>query len=299
MTTTDGLWKPPASYEVRTRDGRVLQYCVYGPHGGFPVVFHSGSPGTRWKRPDVIEATEQSGIRMLVPDRPGYGGSTRQPRRRVADAAADTRSLADAAGWDRFAVAGVSGGGPHALACAALLPDRVTRCAVAASISPPEVTGPAPSDDEEDPRRNLTSWLAARGDASLRPHIEEAAREIMASIEAGGPEVLPDPDTLDASASEVRPAHESPASMARLRATFADSHDGWVDDNIAFANDWGFGLGSVAVPVSIWLGSADPRSRKQAAWLAAAIGTAECHEYAGGHLQHDQAYRRMLSWLRG
>jgi hypothetical protein len=77
-----------------------------------------------------------------------------------------------------------------------------------------------------------------------------------------------------------------------------DSHDGWVDDNIAFANDWGFALGSIGVPVSIWFGSRDVRSRKQAAWLAAAIESAECHEYDGGHLQDAPAYRRMLTWLR-
>lgn len=281
-----------------TPDGRVVRYCLYGPPDGFPVLFHSGSPSTRWKRPDIIEATEQSGIRMLVSDRPGYGGSSRQRGRSVADAAADAGALADAQGWGRFAVAGGSGGGPHALACAALLPGRVTRCAVSASISPPDVSGPAPDEDEDDPRRNLTSWLAARGEAQLRPHIEEATHQIMASIEAGGPEVLPDPDAPDGSSARVQPAVDSPASMARLRATFVDSHDGWVDDNIAFATDWGFELGSVDVPVSIWFGSRDARSRSQAAWLAAAIGTAQCHEYDGGHLQPTSAYRRMLAWLR-
>jgi hypothetical protein len=93
-------------------------------------------------------------------------------------------------------------------------------------------------------------------------------------------------------------AVDSPASMARLRATFVDSHDGWVDDNIAFATDWGFELCSVGVPVSIWYGTRDGRTRTQAAWLAAAIGSAQCHEYDGGHLQPTPAYRRMLAWLR-
>jgi pimeloyl-ACP methyl ester carboxylesterase len=212
--------------------------------------------------------------------------------------AADVRALADAQGWRAFAVAGASGGGPHALACAAELPDRVTRCAVSASISPPITTGPRPVANEPDPRRNLTSWLAAQGESHLRPHVQAAAVDIMATIEAGGPEVLRDPHMPDSPATPITPALQSPASMARLRATFVDSHDGWVDDNLAFARPWGFAPHDIAVPVSIWFGNHDTSSRQDAAWLQAEIRTAHCHEYEGGHLQSDVAYRSMLAWLR-
>lgn len=288
----------PATYEVLTENGRLLRYCLYGPVDGVPVVFHSGSPSTRWKRPDIIQATEESDVRLLVHDRPGYGGSTRQPGRTVADVVADVKMLAEAEGWERFAVAGVSGGGPHALACAALLPNRVTRCAVSAGIAPPLVDGPEPADDEADPRRNKTSWLAAQGDAHLRPYVEEGAGQIMASIEAGGPEMLSDPYAPNPATEPPAPAKDSPASMARLRATFVDSHDGWVDDNLAFAQDWGFGLASIDVPISIRYGDTDERSRLQAEFLMEAVKTAELHPYEGGHLQNDQAYRSMLAWLR-
>lgn len=71
-------WIPPATFELTSGDGRTIRYCAYGLPDGLPVIFHSGSPSTRWKRPAVIEAIEQSGLRMLMPDRPGYGGSTRQ-----------------------------------------------------------------------------------------------------------------------------------------------------------------------------------------------------------------------------
>jgi pimeloyl-ACP methyl ester carboxylesterase len=121
----------PATLELTVGDGRVVRYCVYGPADGFPVISHSGSPGSRWKRPGSIEAMSRSRSRFLVYDRPGYGGSTRQAGRRVATAASDAVALADAQGWGRFGVFGGSGGAPHALACAALLPDRVTRCALA------------------------------------------------------------------------------------------------------------------------------------------------------------------------
>jgi pimeloyl-ACP methyl ester carboxylesterase len=100
------LWTPPATFELTGRDGRLIRYCMYGPRDGLPVVSHRGSPGTRWKRPVSIEAIEQAGLRMLVPDRPGYGGSTRQRGRSVADAAEDAALLADAQGWAQFAVTG-------------------------------------------------------------------------------------------------------------------------------------------------------------------------------------------------
>jgi hypothetical protein len=76
-----------------------------------------------------------------------------------------------------------------------------------------------------------------------------------------------------------------------------DSHDGWIDDNLAFARDWGFQLGAIEVPVSLWFGSAGERDRRQAAHLAAAIPAAETVEYVGGHIQNDAEYRRMLGWL--
>jgi pimeloyl-ACP methyl ester carboxylesterase len=241
-------WTPPVTSEITGDDGRLIRYCAYGPQDGVPVMFQGGSPGTRWKRPMMIEAIEQCGMRMVVPDRPGYGGSTRQRGRTVADVVDDVQLLADAQGWARFAVAGSSGGGPHALACAALPPGRVIRCAVGSGICPPETTGPL-SPGPANPRRNETSWLAARGEDAVRPVLEEAARDIMAAVEAGGPEFPPDPTRIN-------------------------------------------------VPVSIWFGTHDTYGRGHADWLLSHIPTATAHEYAGGHIQNDIAFRPMLTWLR-
>ena len=276
---------------VRIGD-RMLMYAVYGTAEGVPALSFGGTPSTRWKRPEVVATIEASGLWMVMPDRPGYGGSTRQPGRSVASVASDAAALADSLGWDRFAVTGGSGGGPHALACAALLPDRVTRCAVTASNAPPIVDGPEPTEAEEqaDPRRNRTSWLAVHGD--LRPGLEETARSIMAAVEAGGPEFPPDPG-----APPGPPAREDPEAVARLTATFVTSHDGWIDDHIAFANPWGFDLGAVEVPVSLWHGSADQRAGKYADLLAAAIPHAERRYYVGGHIPPANAYRELLQWL--
>ena len=281
-------------HELRIGD-RVLRYCLYGDPAGPPVVSLGGSPSTRWKRPDAVRTIEESGLCLLVPDRPGYGGSTRQPGRTVADVATDVEALADAHNWDRFAVTGGSGGGPHALACAALLPARVTRCAVSAGITPPLVDGPEPGEDEADPRRNRTSWLAARGEEHIRPLFEEATRRIMSAVEAGGPEIPPDPHSP---APPAPPARDDADAMARLTATFVTSHDGWVDDNIAFATDWGFRLTDVGVPTSVWFGSGDDRAQKYADLLAAELPHAELVPYAGGHIQPAPAYRNLLHWLQ-
>src|SRR5215510_15036104 len=135
----------PSTSTLTRADGTVLRYCLYGRADGYPVIFHGGSPSSRWKWPMLIETMRQSKLSLLVYDRPGYGGSTRQPGRPVAGAADDVRALADAAGWDTFAVFGGSGGGPHALACAALLAGRVTRCAVLSGIKPTD-PGDGPRD---------------------------------------------------------------------------------------------------------------------------------------------------------
>ncbi|WP_433168780.1 alpha/beta hydrolase [Kribbella sp. CA-247076] len=282
-------------HELRIGD-RVLHYCTYGDPAGPPVVSLGGSPSTRWKRPDAIRAIEDSGLHLFVPDRPRYGGSTRQPGRTVADVATDVQVIADAHHVDRFAVTGGSGGGPHALACAALLPDRVTSCAVSAGIAPPLVDGPEPGDDEDDPRRNRTFWLAARGEENIRPLFREAGRRIMTAAEAGGPEIPPDPHSPGPPAP---PARDDPAAMARLTATFVTGLDGWVDDNVAFAADWGFRLGDVRVRTSIWHGSADERAQKHARLLALEIPHAEVVPYDGGHIQPAPAYRALLGWLGG
>jgi pimeloyl-ACP methyl ester carboxylesterase len=97
MGSDEAAARLPVTCELVIGD-RVVNYCLYGPEDGLPVISHNGAPGTRWKRPGIVSAIERSGVRMLVHDRPGYGGSTRQARRRVADAAGDVRRLADELG---------------------------------------------------------------------------------------------------------------------------------------------------------------------------------------------------------
>jgi pimeloyl-ACP methyl ester carboxylesterase len=226
MQTDEAAAPLPTTYKLVIGD-RTVNYCLYGPEDGLPVISHNGTPSTRWKRSAIVAAVERAGVRMLVHDRPGYGGSTRMEGRRVADVAEDVRLLADAVGWERFAIHGHSGGGPYALASAALLPDRVTRCAVGAGLAPSHADG-VDFFGRLDPSRGQALRLALEGEEKLRPFMAEGAAKIMATIAGGGPEMLPEPGEV--AATPPTRAIDDPAAMARLRATFVDSLDGWIDD---------------------------------------------------------------------
>jgi pimeloyl-ACP methyl ester carboxylesterase len=120
-------------HDLVVRDGRALKVLEDGDRLGRPVLVHNGMPNSRLLFAGDVESARKYGIRLISYDRPGYGGSTRQPGRTVADCAEDVRAIAAALGLDRLAVWGVSGGGPHAIACAALLPDLVACVGVLAS----------------------------------------------------------------------------------------------------------------------------------------------------------------------
>jgi pimeloyl-ACP methyl ester carboxylesterase len=131
--------------DVRTADGRTLVVHETGPSAGepagpgeaaFTLFWHNGSPHSGELLPPVIEAARARGIRVVSYARPSYGGSSPNPGRNVASAAGDVAAIADALGIGQFAVMGASGGGPHALACAALLPDQVFAAVTLAGVAP-------------------------------------------------------------------------------------------------------------------------------------------------------------------
>ena len=121
---------------IRTPDGRTLAVEIDGDPAGLPVLVHAGTPNSRHLYgPNVRDAGDR-GLRLIGYDRPGYGGSTPHPGRTVADCAADVRAICAALDIGRLAMWGISGGGPHVLACAALLPDLVVAAASLASEAP-------------------------------------------------------------------------------------------------------------------------------------------------------------------
>ena len=278
---------------MRTKDGRTLAYLERGDPDGAPVVFHHGTPGSRvGHHPDLAV---YEGVRFLSHDRPGYGRSDPAPGRTVASAAEDVRTLAEHLGLGRFAVFGVSGGGPHALACAALISARVTRAGV--------MVGAAPSDDPEFDftagmaEVNVTEFGAAREGADalavvLAPWIEQSTHDPDGTIDALAAE-LPEYDREVVSRPDVR---------AEFRASLVESvrqgARGWIDDDLAFAAPWGFELADVRVPTRLWQGEQDvlvPRSHGE--YLARRIPGATFELVPGaGHLLFDH-WPDVLAWL--
>jgi pimeloyl-ACP methyl ester carboxylesterase len=125
-----------SSFAVGLPGGRSLEVSVSGPQQATPLVFHHGTPSVRIQYPPFAQAAAVGGLRLVTYSRPGYGGSSRHPATLIADCAAATLAVVDQLKAGRFCTAGWSGGGPHALACAALLSDRVVACATIAGVGP-------------------------------------------------------------------------------------------------------------------------------------------------------------------
>ncbi|MEV6522532.1 alpha/beta hydrolase [Longispora sp. NPDC051575] len=271
---------------VTTTAGRTLAVEEWGVPGGTPVFSLHGSPMSRLARYPDDALFAELGIRLVTYDRPGFGASTPHPTRRVRDAAADVAAIADALDLDRFAVFGVSGGAPHALACAALLPDRVTRIGTLAGLAPRDATGLDWTAGMTDGNRvsagaalrgraAVATHLAAVGSAALPP-LPEIERAVLARPEIGG---MVGP----AFAEAVRPGL-----------------DGWVDDVVAlFGEPWGFDPGTITHRVRMWHGALDtlvPAAHGR--WLAERIPGAELTVREGaGHAGHFDATPGLLRWL--
>lgn len=283
----------PLAHELLLPDGRRLAYREWGPAEGAPIIAHHGTPSSGLAVPGGWAAPAAAGVRLVTFDRPGYGGSTNVPGRRVGDAAQDARALADHLGIDRFGTIGTSGGGPHALATAALLPDRVTRLCVNVGVGPVGLAGFDP-DAGLHPETVEEMRLARTGEAALRAFVRRHAQaEDMFGAWFGQ---LPPSDQEVLRRPEV--AHEE---AAEGRDIDPDRIDGWVEDDLAlFARPWGCAAADVAVPTELWYGGADvlvPLAHGEA--YAAAIPGAVLHVVpGGGHWLRDSG-QRMLRWLAG
>lgn len=286
-----------AEQSVTSVEGRAVGFRLYGPATGSPVVMHNGTPGTSMLGPRHVSVAEQVGVRLLVIDRPGYGASARQPGRRVVDVVTDVSRIVDDLGWDRFAVWGGSGGGPHALACAATLPQRVTRCAC--------VVGPAPFDAAGldwfagmSPANVEEFRLAQQGDQSYRPLVERLGTEAVAAAAAGDIQITEEYQLAESDIAALQARTTEDGYLARVQAAFRDGADGWIDDSIAMVRPWGFDLGTIAVPVSVRYGLDDvlvPSGHGD--YLARTIPDAQQALLSGGHVLGDDDLSSIYTWL--
>ncbi len=241
-------------HDVIAIDGRKLRVLEDGVPSGRPVLVHNGTPNSRLLFGPDVELARRQGIRVISYDRPGYGGSTHLPNRAVADCAQDVRAIASALGIDRLAVWGISGGGPHALACAALLPDLVPAVASFASVAPWGAPGldyfaGMGAMNAEDIRLSIEDPPAGRAKCE-RDRVELlglTAEDLIGFLET----VLSPPDAA------VLTGEFGEYLVAATRSGLAPGSEGWWADNRAFHSPWGFAFEAIRTPVLVRHGRED------------------------------------------
>lgn len=274
------VWELDA-LSVRLPDGRVLEVQIAGPADGLPLFAHHGTPGAAEMFDPLTTVGAERGMRHIIYSRPGYGGSTRCPGRTVASCVNDVVAVADALGYDRFYSVGGSGGGPHSIACAALLPDRVIAAASIASPAPVDADG---LDWTAGMGQENVEELAASqaGDAELEAFLEAQLEQLVGvsdeQVIAALGDLVSDVDRR-ALSGELAEFIVRETNHALLNGVW-----GWFDDDRAFLGDWGFDLTDVRAPLSVWHGGQDrfvPPGHGE--WLAAYLG-------ADAHLRPDDGH---------
>jgi pimeloyl-ACP methyl ester carboxylesterase len=292
-------------YTVETPDGHTLGVAEYGPQDGLPYFSIHGTPGCRYggPPPDKPDLYERLGVRRIGFDRPGYGLSTRRPGRVVADAATDVAAIADHLGLDTFAVEGGSGGGPHSLAVATLLADRVTRAACVVGVAPYGAAG-----------LHHEAWMAGmtqgnvdefewslQGEDALRPQLQRLAAADLERLDTDPSKPLGDEYEL---AEADLAIITRPEFVERIRRGTQESYrsgiDGWLDDDLVFVKDWRFDVAELTVPTMVWFGVDDtlvPEAHGR--WLAANVPGAHVVAMSGGHMELVNRVEDLLTWLSG
>ncbi len=260
---------------VATPDGRSLEVMVAGPRTGLPLVHHGGTPIAAVPYAPLIEAAADRGLRFVTYSRPGYAASDACPGRSVASAADDVAAILEALRADRFVTVGWSGGGPHALACAAVLPDRCLSAATVSGVAPYLAQGLdwMAGQGEE----NVEEFDAAlRGEKELTEWLTEAAEDMAQVSTEDVAAVLG--DLLSDVEKAALTADYAQWWAASLRKAVSTGVAGWRDDDLALLEPWGFELGGITRPVAVWQGGQDrmvPFAHGE--WLAAHIPTARPH----------------------
>ena len=284
---------------VATADGRTLAIAECGDPAGFPVFLLHGTPGSRFAGQGDASAYEEVGARVITYDRPGYGGSDRFPGRRVVDCVVDVSAIADSLGIDRFAVIGGSWGGPHSLAVAARLPERVTRAACMAAPAPFGMPGFDWFADMDAVNIEEIGW-ALEGEDVLAHGIERTAAEMLERV-ADDPAKLIS-ETVELSDAD-RAVMANPERHEMIRRTineaFRNGVWGYVDDTLCLIQPWGFDVAEIRVPTRVSYGLADVLvPRQHGEWLAHNVPNAEAVvDHQGGHLPDPNRVSERFGWL--
>jgi len=256
----------PQTKSLTLEDGRELDVLLAGPEWGIPIVFHHGTPFSAAPDQRAIDAATAQGMRMMVISRPGYAGSTVKPGRTVSDVVRDVEAVLDLLGHAHFYTVGWSGGGPHALACAALLPDRCMAAATLGGVAPFDAAG--------------LDWLGGMAEENIEEftaaqHGQPALEALLSRAAPGLADVTPGElvGSLGTLLSDVdKEGFTGEIAWylaAAMRAALSNGTDGWRDDDLAFVRPWGFEVTTAGAPVAIWQGEQDrmvPPSHGR--WLA-------------------------------
>jgi len=277
--------RPVTRAIVAAAGGRELEVFTAGPADGPAVLLLHGTPSCGMLFDGWVEACAARGVRLVGYSRPGYGASTRHAGRSVADCAADVTVVATALGLRDLCLVGHSGGGSHALACAALLPDRVRAAAVIAGAAPRDAEGLdwLAGQGEE----NVQEWRAAlAGGERLRALLERWREEMLDGSDDDAGEGTESLGSLVSDADRASITPETAAFAAvRRRHALAPGIWGWYDDDLTETKHWGFELRSICVPVAVWHGGQDgfvPYAHGE--WLAANVpGAVPRLDPAEGH----------------
>jgi|HubBroStandDraft_6_1064221.scaffolds.fasta_scaffold132434_2 pimeloyl-ACP methyl ester carboxylesterase len=260
---------------VQAPDGRQLEVVSDGPENGRCFLFHGGTPSAAAAYPPLVAELAKRDLRFVTFSRAGYAGSSAMAGRAVSDVATDVQAILDALRIDSFFCAGQSGGGPHALACAALLPDRVIATATLAGVAPWPAegldwfAGMGPENLEE-------FRLTMKGRDALEPYLVREAASLhgvrSADVVASFGGLVSDVDKAALTGDYAE--HMSISLQLAVSTGIA----GWRDDDLAFARPWGFDVGSIETPVAVWQGGEDRMvPMAHGVWLAAHVSGAEEH----------------------
>jgi len=285
-------------------DGRSLAFAVWGDSDGFPVLGLHGTPGCRLERWPDEDLYRRLGVCLVTHDRAGYGRSDRRRGRRVVDEVEDVLVLADHLGFDHFGITGASGGGHHALACAALIPDRVVRATCTVGPAP---LGPPGLDQEawlagQDPGNVEEFGWAIAGEDVLYPALERELATMAARVAVDPATVLGDFELSKEDRRQLGRAEIKQIIRESIAEQAATGVDGWVDDDLATVKPWGFEVDQITVPVLIRYGVSDvlvPPAHGE--WLAANVpGCVVKVDDLAGHLGSDpeQEIAENMDWLR-